>query len=199
MLIGYARVSSHDQNLELQRDALEAAGCEKVFEDKTSGARIERPEWQRAKDHLRQGDTLVVWRLDRLGRSLKHLITTIEELDERGVGFRSLQENLDTTTSGGRLIFHVFGALAEFERELIRERTMAGLAAARARGRKGGRPRKLNDKQIEMAHQLLKDPNQQVSEVAKMVGVARSTLYNALSRETRPQGDKECGPRTVNG
>src|SRR5699024_8980756 len=190
MLIGYARVSSHDQNLELQRDALEAAGCEKVFEDKASGARIERPEWPRAKDHLREVDSLVWWRLERLRRSRKHLITTIEELDERGVGFRSLQENLDTTTSGGRLIFHVFGALAEFERELIRERTMAGLAAARARGRKGGRPRKLSTKQITMARQLLEDPDQQVTEVAKVLGVARSTLYMALRSETTVTEDK---------
>src|SRR5699024_12271214 len=120
MLIGYARVSSHDQNLELQRDALDAAGCEKVFEDKASGARIERPEWPRAKDHLREGDTLVVWRLDRLGRSPKHLITTIDELDERGGGSRSLQENLATATAGCRLLLHLCGALAAFPRQRIR-------------------------------------------------------------------------------
>ena len=190
MIIGYARVSSVEQNLELQRDALKAAGCEDIFEDKVSAANVERPEWGNAKRQLRKGDTLVVWRLDRLGRSLKHLIETIEDLDARGVGFRSLQENLDTTTSGGKLIFHIFGALAEFERELIKERTMAGLAAARARGRKGGRPRKLTAKQIAMARQLLMDPNQQVTEVAKMLGVARSTLYIALRSETTAKGDK---------
>jgi len=190
VIIGYARVSSHDQNLELQRDALEKAGCDLIYEDKASGARIERPEWTKAREKLRAGDTLVVWRLDRLGRSLKHLIQTIEDLGDEGIGFRSLQENLDTTTSGGKLVFHIFGALAEFERELIRERTMAGLAAARARGRKGGRPRKLTDKQIAMARQLLQDPKQQVTEVAKMLGVARSTLYVALRSETPPRGDK---------
>jgi len=191
VIIGYARVSSVEQNLELQRDALKAAGCEIIFEDKASGsAKVVRPEWGKALEKLRAGDTLVVWRLDRLGRSLKHLIETIEDLGNEGIGFRSLQENLDTTTSGGKLIFHILGALAEFERELIRERTMAGLAAARARGRKGGRPRKLSTKQITMARQLLEDPDQQVTEVAKVLGVARSTLYMALRSETTVTEDK---------
>src|SRR5690554_5972158 len=190
MIIGYARVSTLDQNLELQRDALEKAGCERVFEDHISGASSERPGWAKATTALRKGDTLVVWRLDRLGRSLKHLIDTVNELDARGIGFKSLTENIDTTTPGGRLVFHIFGALAEFERELIRERTMAGLAAARARGRKGGRPRKLSAKQVAMARQLLQDPKQQVTEVAKMFGVARSTLYVALRSESTVKGDK---------
>ena len=146
MLVGYARVSTDEQDDALQVDALEQAGCERIYRDKASGATAQRPSLQEALDYVREGDTLVVWRLDRLGRSLKHLIETIGALEERGVGFRSLQEAIDTTTSGGRLIFHIFGALAEFERNLIRERTRAGLAAARARGRKGGRPRALDEK-----------------------------------------------------
>jgi DNA invertase Pin-like site-specific DNA recombinase len=141
MLIGYARVSTQDQTLDLQTDALAQAGCDKLFTDTTSGAKSERPGLQDAMDHLRAGDTLVVWRLDRLGRTLKHLIATITDLSDKSVGFRSLQENMDTTTSGGKLIFHIFGALAEFEWEVIRERTNAGLQAARARGRLGGRPK----------------------------------------------------------
>ena len=137
MLIGYARVSTHEQSLALQQDALEKAGCERTFTDVASGATAERDGLSAAFDYVRAGDTLVVWRLDRLGRSLKQLIDRITVLEQRGVGFRSLTESMDTTTSGGRLIFHVFGALAEFERAVIRERTLAGLAAARARGRCG--------------------------------------------------------------
>ncbi len=182
MLIGYARVSTPEQSLDLQLDALERAGCAKVFRDTTSGARSERPGLREALDYLREGDVLVVWKLDRLGRSLKHLIDTVTALDERGIGFKSLQENLDTTTSGGRLVFHIFGALAEFERELIRERTMAGLAAARARGRKGGRPRKLDARKVALARTMLQDPNVSVSEVARTLGVDRGTLYRALAR-----------------
>ena len=135
MLIGYARVSTQDQTLDLQTDALKRAGCEKIFTDTTSGAKSERPGLQETMNHLRAGDTLVVWRLDRLGRTLKHLITTITDLSDKGIGLKSLQENMDTTTSGGKLIFHIFGALAEFEREVIKERTNAGLQAARARGK----------------------------------------------------------------
>ena len=134
MLIGYARVSTLEQSVAPQIDQLKQAGCERIFRDKASGAKTERPGLQEALDFLREGDMLVVWRLDRLGRSLKHLLETVSTLEERGIGFRSLQESIDTTTSGGRLIFHIFGALAEFERNLIRERTMAGLRAARARG-----------------------------------------------------------------
>src|ERR1700712_5516244 len=141
MLIGYARVSTHEQNLDLQEDALKAAGCQKVYTDKTRGTKAERPGLEKALADVRPGESLVVWKLDRLGRSLKHLIGTVTDLSNRGVGFRSLQEAIDTTTSGGKLIFHVFGALAEFERDLIRERTQAGLQAARARGRVGGRPK----------------------------------------------------------
>jgi len=144
MNIGYARVSTQDQNLDLQNDALKAAGCEIIYTDKMSGTKKNRPGLEEILGFIRKGDTLVVWKLDRLGRSLKHLIQVLNQLDERGVYFKSIQESLDTSTPGGKLIFHVFGALAEFERDIIRERTLAGLAAARARGRKGGRPRKLS-------------------------------------------------------
>src|SRR3984893_9857477 len=165
MLIGYARVSTAEQNLDLQTDALNRAGCEKLFTDKAGGARAERPGLDQALAHLRKGDTLVVWKLDRLGRSIRHLIETVGRLQEQKVGFRSLQESIDTTTSGGKLIFHVFAALAEFERDIIRERTRAGLAAARSRGRKGGRPPKLSESQRSMARRLLSDPETRVTDV----------------------------------
>ena len=154
MKIGYARVSSDDQNLDLQRDALNKAGCERVYEEKESGARADRPQLQRLMEALRSGDTLVVWRLDRLGRSLKHLVETVETLEAAGVGFQSTTEAIDTTTSGGKLVFHIFAALAEFERTLIRERTRAGLTAARARGRQGGRPKVLSEDKRRMAQAL---------------------------------------------
>jgi DNA invertase Pin-like site-specific DNA recombinase len=180
MLIGYARVSTQDQNPELQLDALQKAGCEKVFVEKASGAQRERPELQAALDFMRSGDMLVVWKLDRLARSLKQLIETVETLEQRGIGFRSLTEAIDTTTSGGRLVFHIFGALAEFERSIIRERTIAGLASARARGRLGGRPRGLSRDDLAAAKALLTDMNITVAEVAKRLGVATSTLYRYL-------------------
>src|ERR671915_2547182 len=145
MLIGYARVSTGEQTLDLQLDALQEAVCEKSYTETASGPKAERPVLQEVLGYLRSGDTLVVWRLDRLGRSLRHLIETVAALAERGIGFKSLTEQIDTTTSGGKLVFHVFGALAEFERDLLRERTHAGLAAARARGPTGGRPKKLAD------------------------------------------------------
>jgi DNA invertase Pin-like site-specific DNA recombinase len=141
MLIGYARVSTYDQTLNLQQDALTKAGCTKIFTDTASGAKTERKGLETVLAYVRKGDTFVAWRLDPLGRSLPHLITTMTDLEEQGIGFESLTENIDTTTSGGKLIFHIFGALAEFERNLVRERTLAGLAAARARGRKGGDPK----------------------------------------------------------
>jgi DNA invertase Pin-like site-specific DNA recombinase len=153
MLIGYARVSTHEQTLTLQQDALQKAGCNKLFTDTASGAKTERIGLEAALSYVRKGDTLVVWRLDRLGRSLPHLIATMTELEERGIGFKSLTENIDTT-SGGKLIFHIFGALAEFERNLIRERTQAGLIAARARGRIGDRPKALTGKQLGIALDL---------------------------------------------
>src|SRR3712207_5837489 len=149
MLIGYARVSTHDQTLALQKDALQKAGCKKIFSDQVSGTKTERKGLSEALSHLRTGDTLVVWRLDRLGRSLRHLIDTVTSLHEKGIGFKSLQENIDTTTSGGKLVFHIFGALAEFEREIIKERTRAGLESAKSRGRSGGRPRALTPKEVQ--------------------------------------------------
>jgi len=177
MKIGYARISTQDQSVNLQHDALTAAGCEKVFQDVASGAKSERAGLAEAVEFARAGDTLVVWKLDRLGRSLKHLIETVNQLHERGVGFASLQENIDTTTSGGKLIFHVFGALAEFERELIRERTQAGLKAARARGRKGGRKEKLSPKQVEMAKAMVSDPNISISSICETLKISKPTLY----------------------
>src|SRR5918911_435349 len=151
MLIGYARVSTQDQTLDLQLDALKKAGCEKFYTDTASGAKEERKGLVEALYYAREGDVLVVWRLDRLGRSLRHLIETITLLNSRKIGFRSLTENIDTTTSGGKLVFHIFGALAEFERDIIRERTNAGLEAARARGRHGGRPKALCPERIKLA------------------------------------------------
>ena len=184
MLIGYARVSTHDQNLDLQRDALKEVGCGQVYEDQASGAKTDRPGLEEALSHLREGDTLVVWRLDRLGRTLKHLIETVADLEERGVGFRSLQESIDTTTSTGKLIFHVFSALAEFERDLIRERTMAGLKAARARGRKGGRPRKLDAAKTKLLYQLYDEREHPVREICRLLGISKPTLYDYLGRRT---------------
>lgn len=181
MLVGYARISTDDQDLALQRDALDAAGCERLYEDTISGVKADRPQLAEAIDFLRPGDMLVVWRLDRLGRSLSNLIELMNTLAERGIGFRSLTEQIDTTTSGGKLIFHIFGALAEFERELIRERTRAGLAAARARGRTGGRPRKLDDpRKLTMARALYDDGTHTVEDICKTLGISRATLYRAL-------------------
>jgi DNA invertase Pin-like site-specific DNA recombinase len=180
MLIGYARVSTLDQTLALQQDALHAVGCEQIYTDTVSGSVTDRPGLTQALSHLRAGDTLVVWRLDRLGRSLAHLINTIRDLQERGVGFRSLQEQLDTTTSGGKLVFHVFGALAEFERDLIRERTHAGLAAARARGRRFGRPKALSPRKIEQLRTLTGDKRNTVAEICHTLGISRATYYRYL-------------------
>jgi DNA invertase Pin-like site-specific DNA recombinase len=177
MLIGYARVSTHEQTLDLQIDALEKADCKKIFTDRVSGTKTERIGLSEALSHLRTGDTLVVWRLDRLGRSLRHLIDTITELHDRGVGFKSLQENIDTTTSGGKLIFHIFGSLAEFEREIIRERTLAGLQSARTRGRVGGRPKTLSDKQVQMLRNMAADTSFTVSDICKTLGIGRTTFY----------------------
>lgn len=180
MLVGYARVSTQDQNPALQLDALKAAGCERVFVEKATGAQRDRPELKAALDYIRAGDALVVWKLDRLARSLPQLIETVAVMEQRGVGLRSLTEAIDTTTAGGRLIFHVFGALAEFERAVIRERTRAGLDAARARGKIGGRPRKLTDADIRAAKAMLADGEITVGEVARRLKVAPSTLYNHL-------------------
>lgn len=177
MNIGYARVSTAEQNLTLQTDALEADGCERIFVETASGAQRDRPELVKALDYMRPGDTLVVWKLDRLARSMRQLIDTMELLQSKGMGLRSLSETIDTTTAGGMLVFHVFGALAEFERAMIRERTRAGLEAARARGRKGGRPRSLTPKNIAMARSMLRDPGITVADVAEALGVSSATLY----------------------
>ena len=177
MKIGYARVSSDDQNLDLQRDALKKAGCQRIYEEKESGGKTDRAEMTRMLEALRQGDTLVVWRLDRLGRSLKHLIETVETLETEGVGFTSVTEAIDTTTSGGKLVFHIFAALAEFERTLIRERTRAGLSAARSRGRQGGRPKVLSEDKRRMAQALRDDPTQSITTICKTLGISRTTFY----------------------
>lgn len=177
--VGYVRVSSADQNPALQLDALTAAGCVRVFTDSASGALRDRPQLAACLDYLRPGDTLVVWRLDRLGRSLPHLIDTVGGLAERGIGFRSLTEAIDTTTATGRLIFHVFGALAEFERDLTRERAAAGRAAARARGKTGGRPLAVTPEKLEAARALIA-AGHDVAKAAGAVGVGRATLYRHL-------------------
>jgi DNA invertase Pin-like site-specific DNA recombinase len=179
MLIGYARVSTQEQTLNLQRDALEKAGCNKIFTDTASGAKTERTGLDAALAYVRHGDTLVVWRLDCLGRSLPHLITTMTNLEERSIGFKSLTENIDTTTSGGKLIFHIFGALAEFERNLIRERTQAGLSAARARGKKGGRPKALTAEQRSIAQDLY-DKRHPILEICRTLKISKATLYRSI-------------------
>ncbi|MCG8312825.1 MAG: recombinase family protein [Pseudomonadales bacterium] len=180
MIIGYARVSTSDQDASLQIDALESAKCERIYIEKQSGKNKDRPELNRCLDSLREGDQLIVWRLDRLGRSLKDLVEIVNELELKSVGFQSLNESIDTTSPTGKLIFHIFASLAEFERSLIQERTKAGLAAARARGRKGGRPKKLNEGQIKKARAMLLDPEMTKSEVARHFGVSRVTLNAAL-------------------
>jgi DNA invertase Pin-like site-specific DNA recombinase len=177
MLLGYSRVSTIDQNLALQRDALAEAGCGRIFTEQLSGAVTDRPALREALEFARSGDTLIVWKLDRLARSMKQLIETIEELRLKGIGFRRLTEALDTTTAQGRLVFHMFGALAEFERSLIRERTQAGLAAARRAGRTGGRPSKLTDDDIEAAKAMLANPDIGVTQIAHRLGASPATLY----------------------
>jgi DNA invertase Pin-like site-specific DNA recombinase len=179
-LVGYARVSTLEQDPALQRDALTAAGCAKLFEDRASGARADRPGLGHALAFLREGDVLVVWKLDRLGRSLAHLVETVGGLAARGVGFRSLTEAIDTTTPGGRLVFHLFGALGQFERDLIRERTRAGLAAAEARGRKGGRRPVVTDDKLRRARLLLAQ-GLTVREAAARIRVGKTALYAALA------------------
>jgi DNA invertase Pin-like site-specific DNA recombinase len=185
MLIGYARVSTHEQTLNLQQDALQKAGCTKIFTDTASGAKTERKGLENALNYVRKGDILVVWRLDCLGRSLPHLIATMTSLEERGIGFKSLTENIDTT-SGGKLIFHIFGALAEFERNLIRERTQAGLASARARGKKGGRAKALTSKQVGIAQDLY-EKRYPIAEICRTLKISKATLYRVLKTGERAQ------------
>ncbi len=182
MLIGYARVSTGEQRLDLQVDALKGAGCERIFTDQSSGGRTERAGLEAAMSHLRAGDTLFVWKLDRLGRTVRSLIELVADLQVRGVEFASLSDGINTGTATGRFFFHIMAAMAEMERELIRERTRAGLAAAKARGRLGGRPPKLTVQQLNHARRLLADPLTTALEVAQTLGVARSTLYRALGR-----------------
>ena len=184
MIIGYARVSTQDQNPELQLDALTSSGCEQVFHEKVTGKFRDRPELAACLRSLRQGDTLLVWKLDRLARSLKDLVDIVDDLNRRGIGFRSLTESIDTTSTGGRLVFHIFGALAEFEHSLIRERTIAGLTAARARGRRGGRKPAMSTADIRKAAAMLSDPHITKTEVAKHFGVSRVTLNAALVRDS---------------
>ncbi|BAE52113.1 Site-specific recombinase [Paramagnetospirillum magneticum AMB-1] len=180
MFVGYARVSTQDQSPQLQLDALHAAGCERIFSEHASGARADRPELKAALDFARNGDTVVVWKLDRLARSTRQLIETVDMLDGRGIGLRSLTEAIDTTTAGGKLIFHVFAALGEFERSLIIERTRAGLDSARKMGRVGGRPRSLSGQDVEVARAMLASPAITVEEVARRLNVSTATLYRHL-------------------
>lgn len=182
MKVGYARVSTVDQHLHMQEDALKNDGCEEIFHDVASGVKTARPGLEDALGYLREGDTLVVWKLDRLGRSVQHLIQTIKSLSEKKIGFKSLQENIDTNTSGGKLIFHIFSALAEFERDLIRERTQAGLKAARARGKMGGRPPLLDNRQITRMIEMYDEGKNTVAEICKIYDISRPSFYNYLKK-----------------
>jgi len=179
--IGYARVSTHDQNLDLQIAALKEAGCERIFTEKASGAKADRPELAAALDYMREGDVLVVWRLDRLGRSMQHLIATVNGLRERGIGFTSIHESIDTTTSVGKLIFGIFSSLAEFERDLIVDRTRAGLVAAKERGSKAGRKAKLTPAQVKIAREQYA-AEVSVQQIADLFGVSRATVYRELAK-----------------
>ena len=182
MKVGYARVSTKDQHLYMQEDALKSAGCEEIYHDIASGVKSIRPGLEKALSYLRAGDVLMVWKLDRLGRSIGHLIQTIKDLSEKSIGFKSIQENIDTTTSGGKLIFHIFGALAEFERELIRERTNTGLQAARARGRVGGRPPLLNNKKVKKMLEHYSDKKLTVGDICKIYNISKPSFYNYLKK-----------------
>jgi DNA invertase Pin-like site-specific DNA recombinase len=176
-IVGYARVSTADQTPDLQIDALKLTGAQRIFIETASGAKSDRPQLAAALDYLRPGDILAVWKLDRLARSIRQLIDTIDALDRRGCGFRSLTEAIDTTSPSGKLIFHIIGALTEFERNIIRERTIAGLAAAKARGRRGGRPRAMSENMIIAAKAMIKDGSMTIKEIADQLGVSDGTLY----------------------
>lgn len=190
--IGYVRVSKHEQNKALQMDALTKVGCEQLYTDEITGSKFERKGLDEALAFLRPGDTFVVWKLDRAGRSLKHLIELLNILQARGVEFVSLTEKIDTTSPGGKLIFHLMGALAEFERDLIRERTNAGLAAARARGRTGGRPRKLKtSSKVALARRLHQDQTHSIDEICATLGISRSTLYRYLRMDKNKSTDTQ--------
>ncbi|PRY22722.1 DNA invertase Pin-like site-specific DNA recombinase [Spirosoma oryzae] len=183
MKFGYARVSTHEQILDLQIDALKAAGCERIYQEKASGSKAERPELMRMLDQLRAGDTVIIWKLDRLGRSLAHLIKLVSDLEDQGVGLLSLNDPIDTTTPQGRLVFRIFASLAEFERDVIRERTMAGVASARRRGRLLGRPKGLTknaEQKARLAESLYKDENFSVEQIARELHISKTTLYKYL-------------------
>lgn len=183
MKIGYARVSTKDQSLELQLDALQKAGCEKIYSEQISGKSTDRPELKKMIDHLRDGDTVVVWKLDRLGRSLRDLVTLVSNFQEQGVEFQSVQDKIDTTTPMGKFAFHLFAALAEFERDIISERTKAGLTAARSRGRKGGRPAGLNKKaqdKARLAESLYTEKERSIKEICDHLEISKPTLYRYL-------------------
>ena len=183
MIIGYSRISTDDQNLNLQHDELNKVGCEKFFDDKITGSKIDRPGLNAAIDFARSGDVIVVWRLDRLSRSLKDLIEIVTLFDSKGIGLKSIHESIDTTSSSCKLIFHIFGALAEFERNLIRERTYAGLKAARARGRMGGRPKKLNFEKAKLAKDLYNEKTRTIKQICELIGISKPTLYKYLGEE----------------
>lgn len=189
--VGYARISTKNQNINLQEDALKSAGCKEIYTDIVSGSKSQRPGLDSALAYLREGDTLVVWKLDRLGRSIQHLIQTVALLNERKIAFKSLQENIDTTSSGGKLIFHMFSALAEFERDLIRERTDAGLKAARARGRLGGRPSLLDNRQIKRMIEMYNEKKNTVGEICKIYEISRPSFYNYLKRQQEIELDNK--------
>jgi DNA invertase Pin-like site-specific DNA recombinase len=190
MDVGYARVSTKEQSLHMQEDALKNAGCKEIYTDIASGSMSERPGLDKVLSYIREGDTLVVWKLDRLGRSIQHLIETVAKLSKRKIAFKSLQENIDTKTSGGKLIFHIFGALAEFERDLIRERTDAGLKSARARGHMGGRPALLDNRQIKRMIEMYDSKKNTVGEICKIYAISRPSFYNYLQRQRVAAADK---------
>lgn len=191
MLIGYCRVSTSDQNLSLQKDELKKFGCSKIYEDVASGAKSERVGLEAAIDFAREGDTLVIWKLDRLGRSLRDLIEIVNRLEKSGVSFVCITQNIDTRTPSGKLFFHIFGALAEYERELIRERTKAGLTAARARGRKGGRKPAMNEDQIEQARAMMNNPKLKIKSILKNLGVSKATLYKYVPMGKSAHGNNK--------
>lgn len=191
MLIGYCRVSTSDQNLNLQKDELTKFGCSKIYEDIASGAKSERAGLESAIDFAREENTLVIWKLDRLGRNLKDLIEIVNRLEKSGVSFVCITQNIDTRTPGGKLFFHIFGALAEYERELIRERTKAGLTAARARGRKGGRKPAMNEEQIEQARAMMDNPKLKIKSILKTLGISKATLYKYVPMGKSASGNKK--------
>ena len=193
MKIGYARVSTADQHLRMQEDALKSAGCEEIYSDVISGVKSQRPGLDKALNYAREGDTIVVWKLDRLGRSIQHLIQTITSLIDKKIAFKSLQENIDTSTSGGKLIFHIFSALAEFERDLIQERTQAGLKAARVRGKMGGRPPLLDTRQINRMIEMYDEQKNTVAEICKIYNISRPSFYNYLNNRRRELAKSSSG------